>query len=388
MPIEQDLAKAYLDERNTVRAFFEPAADLLLHTAYKTEGIEAFFREYFAFAGTSPASYGELDKPRCDQFPGPWPLPATCVQLRGSRGTVKSVAGHVTGAAPTATPVVLRRLFVGDVAWLFYFEQMGIFQIVKAMLDDFEHSGKTPFARDDATAVILEAMVRERRCFLGSRPIDRDTVYRGQLGWTTKTKSIATVNGAVADHLDRLVVLVMGYYRERRLPDAIRALASTGGGGGGSLPITATLVEIKESIRVLRSAMATFTYGRAHTNTLSGIVWVIASLGLIHDLRAVVGVPSTYGALEQYLPAAYDLLVGKEAVTPTRKNRFLLYRSLAEHARAILMDIEVLDDLKESTDTVRLWLDLVEDEFQAYAAAYRDLNSVDLTTGGKHVQRA
>ena len=40
----------------------------------------------------------------------------------------------------------IRRLFVGDLVWLFFFERMGIFRILGVILDDFATRGRLPIS--------------------------------------------------------------------------------------------------------------------------------------------------------------------------------------------------------------------------------------------------
>src|SRR5262245_19911402 len=119
--IKEAFERAYkrFDERPPI-APFDPAADLLLHSAGQPpsgttmpDEVGQLFADYFRF-GREP---GELQSPvprtACNVPHLPvWPIPATCVRVEGARG-----------ALDTYPP--LRRLFAGDVPWLFYMQELG-----------------------------------------------------------------------------------------------------------------------------------------------------------------------------------------------------------------------------------------------------------------------
>ena len=63
----------------------------------------------------------------------------SCVTLEGIRNLSRATLDD-----PARVPVRIRRLFIGDVVWLFYFERMGIFKILGAILDDYATKGKHP----------------------------------------------------------------------------------------------------------------------------------------------------------------------------------------------------------------------------------------------------
>ena len=89
------------------------------------------------------------------QYPPVWCLPPSCVRLDGNRNL-----------NPTS-PKGIRRLFIADLVWLFYFDRLGIFQILGKILDDFAIKGQLPISngsifnrgKDDLIALVLEAMV-------------------------------------------------------------------------------------------------------------------------------------------------------------------------------------------------------------------------------------
>ena len=109
-------------------------------------------------------------------------LPPSCVTLSGIRGSSLKVI------SPTDR---IKRLFIGDLVWLFYFDRMGIFKILGALLDDFASKGKFPIdisnPKNELTSIILEAMVRQTKTGLSSTVRDRDGTYRRAVGWMSES---------------------------------------------------------------------------------------------------------------------------------------------------------------------------------------------------------
>lgn len=361
---------------------FDPAADLLLHAAGQPpagattpDEVGECFADYFRFGGEPGDLRSPVPRTPCDVAAVPvWPIPATCVRLEGARGALETY--------PT-----LRRLFVGDVVWLFYMQELGIHQIVQVLLDDYETQGRHPFDVTRPYALVLEGMVRERRGYLGSRPLDRENLFRRVVGWTgdPQAKAEAAVNTAFAEHVDQLMALLARFYATRDL--AVQLKESMGGTGPGPVT-TSNLTAIQDTIQLLRRAMRTLEYGRNYANALVSLVWTVSGFALVRDVREVIGVPEPFTSADQYVPAAYDLLVAKGAASPTRINRYLAYRHLADHARDILIDVEVLDTLESDEALLRAWLDGIANRVLAYVAAYKALYDVDLASGARHKQRA
>lgn len=293
--------------------------------------------------------------------------PMSCVTLSGKRNLEKGADERV------------KRLFIGDLVWVFYFERMGIFKIIGALLDDFATNGKYPLANDTETAIIMEAMVRLTKKGLASSVRDRDSTYRRSLGWTSdvgrKLGSNAAINRAFNSLFHKFIQSSLQYYKEKRLAAAIQSTNLP-------QPSAATLITIGDTISMLKDAFKPFYYGRNYYNTLNGIVWICAGLDLIKRIRSEIGIPNTYSKPTQYVPAAYQLLVEGKPITPSEINRYKLHKECAIDARDILLDIETLknedQDFSKSDNELRLWLDLVEDRIEGYRTDYRTLTGIDL----------
>jgi hypothetical protein len=407
---------------------FPPCSDELLalaKTGDPTDDVTRFFDEYFKFfrhrifgqyysppSSEDPAHLKEL----VDDLPGVldgtlldcresdippielqrgrprWPaeccMCSPCVTLDGNRN-------RLTG---TAADPRIRRLFIGDLVWLFYFDRLGIFQILGAILDAYACNSRFPISngsvdptlvRDDVVALVLEAMVRQTKTGLSSTVRDRGCAYRTCLGWVSdgarKLNLETEVNTGFNLHFHKFIYNALEFYQGRRLAVAIQGAAAP-----GVPPSVATLITIRDTLDVLKKRFETFDYGRSYYNTLSGIVWAIGGMAIVRELRTTLGIPPAYGSAHEFIPAAYDLLVMKRPVSYSEMNRFDLHRICAENGRDLLLDLEVIDH-RDTAPRGQLenWLVQVEGKVEAYRTAYRTLTGVDLgTSASAAIQQA
>jgi hypothetical protein len=315
------------------------------------------------------------------RWPAAWCLPPSCVTLAGGRHLYADAIPEPTGA--------IKRLFVADLVWLFYLERLGIFQILGRILDEYAYKGGFPISngvvdagiRDDVVALVLESMVRQTEAGTSSKVRDRDTSYRRSLAWTSEAGRTLGAQTAVGSGFTTLfhqfIYNALEFYKDKRL-----AVAIQGASGQVGRPSVSTLVTIGDSLELLKKSFENFDYGRNLQNTLSGIVWVIAGMTVIRELRATLGIPPEYEKPEEYIPAAYDILVLGRAITPAEANRYTTHRECADDARDILLDIEVLDHRDVSVGgELDLWLAVIEDKIEGYRAAFREVTGVDLGAG-------
>lgn len=395
-----------ITQLSAISVAFPECSDVMLSLikSSETDEITVFFNEYFTFKRHSiMANENELDK-ILDQklrgctnnnqenarnnFPPPWCLPATCVTLEGKRRSFENIG------QPPKPPSLVKRLFVADLVWLFYFERMGIFKILGAILDDYAIKGKFPITNDSPTpssgtpdkielvSIILEAMTRKTKMGISSTVRDRNITYRRALGWIQeegrKLNLDTTVNTAFTNLFHKFIQTSLEYFKDKRLATAIQASTNV------NRVSVATLTSIKDTIDLLLRAFDPFRYGRVYSNTLGGIVWVIAGMALIREMRTTLGIPSEYKEADEFIPAAYDLLVTKKSGgTQSETNRYDVHRDCAENARDILLDIEVLDYKNiQPNGELEIWLNIIEGKIEGYRTAYRSLTGVDLGTTG------
>lgn len=318
-------------------------------------------------------------------WPPPWCLPPSCVTLAGKRHFYK-IDEIQTGK--------IRRLFIADLIWLFYFEKMGLFKILGVILDDFAIKGKIPISngvvnppdslkiKDDIIAIVLESMVHQTKMGLSSTVRDRDSSYRRCLGWTSDTGRKlgidAVANSGFNSLFNKFIQNALEFYKDKRLATAIQGITTP-----VAKTSVATLLTISDTLDLLKKAFDPFDYGRNYSNTLNGIVWAIAGMALIRDLRTTLGIPAAYDRPYEFIPAAYDILVMKRPITPSETNRYTLHRECANDARDILLDLEVLNHKDTNAGgELELWLSIIEDKVEGYRTAYRSLTGVDLGAPG------
>ena len=317
-------------------------------------------------------------------WPAFWCFPPTCVTLRGDRHLYRG-----DGITPP-TPDKVRRLFIGDLVWLFYFERLGIFQILGRILDDYAYVGAHPIsngslrpgAEDDVTALVLEAMVRQTEAGGSSKVRDRQSAYRGALDWSSeagrKLNLQTRPNQEFSRYFHQFIAKALEFYRDKRLAVAIRSNASP-----SAQPSTETLTSISVTLGELKKSFERFHYGRTYTNTLSGIVWTIAGIALIEKLREDLGIPRAYNSPHEFIPAAYNILVLQNKDAPLETSRYENHKICAEAGRDMLLDIELMDLADPFfADNLDTWLNLIEAKVEAYRTAYRSLTGTDLGAPG------
>src|SRR6266516_3323595 len=297
-----------------------------------------------------------------------WPTDA--LELRGTRGL-------------TPAPL-LQRVFVGDLVWLFYWERMGAFRMLGALLDDYATRGRYPLRTDDASTVYFETMVRLTKMGLSSSIRDRDSSYRRCLGWTSEAGRNLGLNSitntAFNTQFHRFLELALTYYKEKRVINAIYIEGNQG------TPNLATLESIMEALRLLQAAMLPFAYGRNVVHTVTGAVWLVGALDLVKRVRQHIGVPAGFDTPYQYIPAAIEVLLSNGSPEKAASNRYTLHKQCAETGRAILLDIDGLEDSGNldndytRPEVLKTWLDSIEATVEAYRAAYRAAIGADVGT--------
>jgi hypothetical protein len=412
-----DTAKA-LREKPRVTVAFPPCTDELLALIKTGHGdeITASFNDYFKFKRhrifgqeliepvppSQTPQYKELDEKlgdvidskllNCSQAGptfapqrGGWPseccICTPCVTLDGLRNHPE----------PLPTPIPdpgIQRLFIGDVVWLFFYERMGIQQILGAILDSFATTGRLPISngslepssvKDDVVALVLEVMVRQMKMGLSSGGRERGALFRTTVGWESpiaRAMGLKTeVNAGFSTLFHRFIYNALEFYRDKRLAVAIQGTATVG------RPSVATLMTLKDTIDLLRKRFESFDYGRNYYNTLAGIVWMIAGMAIIRELRGTLGIPTAaFDAPHEFVPAAYDLLVLNRPFSRADINRYDVHRACAINARDILLDLEVIKytDMTPVTGELERWMTQIEAKVEGYRTAYRNLTGVDL----------
>jgi hypothetical protein len=188
------------------------------------------------------------------------------------------------------------------------------------------------------------------------------------------------VNTAFTGQFHQFIKTALEYYKDLRLAEAIRQ--TTSGGASAS-----TRVAVAETLQLLKESFKVFGYGRNNYNTLNAIVYGIAAIDLVRNLRDDIGIPSTYTKASQYVSAAYSTLVEGKSASAYKPNRYLLHLDCAEKGRDLLLDIEALDT--DDVDAVGTWLEnkIVEEKLETYRKAYRDITKIDLAESIQNIEQ-
>lgn len=362
---------------------FPWGSDTLIASADLTaDEVGRVFHEYFDIdqvsiqeAATPPVGLGKLfartlptNAPlSADGFPLPtdWCGPVQFLKLKGRRGW-ELPPPFSSGAA------CLQGLFVADLLWLYFHEEMGLFRLSGAILDDYALRGCHEIENDTWSAYVLETLARLTGMGLASRRRDRSSVYERCLGFPAggATEGVV-VNGGFREQFERLVSNALRFYRERNVTETIKNQATI------SSPSTATVTALRNGIVELRNSMRPFEFGRCASITLEGIVHVTAAMALLRDLRATVGGTAQANKPENYVPMLYEKLVlAPQGLRETmRANRYLAHKTCAEAGRAILLGLPFLED---DDRVVRLWLGAMEPFFENYRKSFVDITGRDL----------
>jgi hypothetical protein len=271
-------------------------------------------------------------------------------------------------------------LTVGAVIWLYYYERMGIFKILGVLMDDYNYRGKYTISgnRKDKNgninnySALMDMVCSLHRIGIGSNIRDRICTYQRVLG-----VSIENNLGIESEHntgfmqtFNKLLDYMLEYYKTKQLAVAIN-------NAGQTRSSVATQTSIRDTMNVLKQQFEPFQYGRNQENTFLGIAMVHATLCLLNNLRKEIGIPDQYERPEEFIPAAYDILVAKKAVTLNESNRFIIHDNCASYGYRLLTDIETADLTQFSTvstgGSLDLWLDDIEGLVEGYRNAYSSL---------------
>ena len=324
-------------------------------------------------------------------------LTPACKTLEGNRrlGDYGPQPGGLAG---------IRRLFIADTYWMYFMESMGINTMLKIILKDYEFEGFYPIPNNSLASVIMEVMTRETRKGVSSTLSDRYYNYyriisnsppmliEPSIYWLPSQSKeeiirlgVAGFNRLSPSYLDaplgRFFNTVLSYYRDRKITKAIQSQVDR------NTPVDlSSIVSIISIIDIMKTRFKTFDFGRAYYNTLNAIIWFMAGLSLIWELRKFLGI--SYEDFYQFLSASYDIVHRGEiahTVTASNSTYFKLNHVCADSIRSILLDLEVLD--LANTSEVETWLELVENKFESFRVAYLLLTGIDLAVQDELLMR-
>lgn len=275
-------------------------------------------------------------------------------------------------------------LTVGAVLWLYYYERMGIFRIAAALMDDYNYRGKYTISgsrKNDKGEEIVYSTLMDKLCTLyrlgiSSNLKDRTSTYQRVLGVDLSGASSVESNRNVGfmQLFNRLIDYMLEYYRTKQLAQAIQSQQP---GNIQARSSVATQTSIRDTITSLKQQFEQLQYGRNQINTFFGIATVHITICLLNMLKAEIGIPMQYEKPEEFIPAAYDILVARQPKSVYDTNRYLLYDNCASYGYRLLTDIETakITDFRTvaSGSVLDLWLNDVEGIVEGYRNAYASL---------------
>jgi hypothetical protein len=280
------------------------------------------------------------------------------------------------------------QLNFGAVLWLYYYDRMGIFDILKALMNDYNFAGKLPISSKaentttEATlqySSLMDTISTLYRIGIGSNSIDRKTLYQRVLGVSLNgengTAVVSEKNESFMRNFNKLVGYMIDFFRDKQLAQAIRDTNTN-----TIRSSVATQTAIRDTIQVLQKNFEVFDYGRNRTNTFLGIATVYATVCLLRMLKDEIGVPRQFNEPHEFIPAAYDILVAKRPVTSSENNRFTIFDNCASYGYRLLTDIEFIEPNILTTAAVGsvldAWLNDIEGVVEGYNNAYKSLGEM------------
>lgn len=266
------------------------------------------------------------------------------------------------------------RMNMGAVIWLYYYEKMGIFKILGALLDDYNYKGKYTMKNNESYSVLMEHISVMYRMGVASNMRDRVCLYEKSLGLSLENNfgMNVTRNESFMKTFDDILKQALEHYAYRRLDNAI------GAGSGAVRSSVATLTTIKDSLENLKMQFQSYYYGRNTLNTFLGIATVYATICLVRLLKSEIGISNQYTQPQDFIPAAYDILVLGKPAANTDSNRFITYDNCATYGYRLLTDFEYIDSKNFSPtgntdDAMNLWLNDIEPLVEGYKSALKSV---------------
>lgn len=278
----------------------------------------------------------------------------------------------------------IKSLTAGALLWLYYYERMGIFKILGTLMDDYNYNGKYPISAKitwngsndvftNKYTSLMEGISLLYRQGLSSNLRDRVCTYQRVLGVSIANNLNITSekNEGFMKSFNKLIGYMLEFYKAKQLAVAIQSAGNTGRSS------VATQTSIRDTIIEMNQHFENMEYGRNLVNTFTGIATVYVTICLIQLIRNEIGIPNQYEKPEEFIPAAYDILVLKKAAASSSTNRYTVYDNCASYGYRLLTDIQLLNTTLIQPVAVGsvldLWLNDVEGMVEGYHNAYKSV---------------
>jgi hypothetical protein len=362
------------------------------------------FNDYFKAECHTPFFKTEAEKNlynnsfKCFEESGPDPTPAvfcpspcSTIDLAGNRTlerypTMLDNLPSTTEPWPRPKPVLkdpssllIRNLYFGDVASLFYYREMGLYTMVHKLIQHFDLSGKYLFPSDGLSGLLLnkcaELMRKVEYPFVSS--VQLEGLFLRVLGWQSTNvvrkidSNMIMKNSAFGQLWSLLSTQALHLYGQTTIIDAITQARA--------VPPSESEINIQSTLAKLKTTMELFNSNNNWYLTLNAYLWLIIGLSLLEQNLDTIGVPPTLRDDPiHYIPYAYDILVGDKNSTfaSQTQNRYLLYLPLVLNLRNILIPLEFLD----LTDNrmVRIFITQKIPNILAFNDSYKAVYKVNL----------
>ena len=278
------------------------------------------------------------------------------------------------------------QLPLASILWLYYYERMGIFKILGVLMDDYNYKGKFPISGKSSSpsptpplteqySELMDTICTLYRLGIGSNLRDRIGLYQRVLGVSIENNlNVETEkNEGFMRNFNKFISLSVDFYRDKQLSEAIKGANTT-----AYRSSVATQTAIRDTILMMQKNFEVYEYGRNRINTYLGISMVYATICLLRMVKFEIGVPRQYNEPHEFIPAAYDILVTKKAVTSNEINRFTIYDNCATNGFRILADLETIDSTQLTTigisSPLEAWMTNIEGWVEGYRNAFNSIS--------------
>ena len=276
------------------------------------------------------------------------------------------------------TEMKLEGLSAGAAIWLYYYERMGIFKILGALMDDYNYRRKYPISYSvnsdgtyqNAYAEIMESVCLLYRMGVGSQLRDRLHLYVGFLGQSlpgTGIEVLCEPNDGLFRTTNKFLAHATEFYRAKQVAQAIQ-----NANGANVRSSVATQTSIVDTAKVFQQHLEPAEYGRNSINTFLGIATVYVTICLLRLIKEEIGIPRQYNEPHELIPAAYDRLVMQQSVTSSETNRFTIYDNCATYGDRLFTDLQFLNLNAVPAAPLNSKLDAWLDDIEAWVEGYRN----------------